>query len=545
METTHLGGRLALLDPAGLTGEQRAVHDRLTRTRVKSADASGFQGTEGDRLIGPFNPVLFSPGITQAFLDLQDAEQANSALDDRVRQVVILAVGAVWRSDYELHAHAAVARTAGLPEDTIKALVSGAVPDALSGPEHLAARVARALSAGHRIEAALYRDAEAAFGARGLVDIVYLAGCTHIVCGLLNAFEIPAPVERTRAGPGRATPALTTIALFPVKSFLENLAVRSDNSVLVTSMNARELFYVPPSSGDAPVEPVLLHRFDQPATGLVEIEPDLFLVSSSNIYTTHESFLHRIDLRGFQPGSRVRPELVFRFPETARGLNGSCLLAPGVVLIADCFAGLIWRVDVQPGGRDIEARVWLAHETMGYFPGKLKPEQPGVNGVRYAARTNHLYYTATAKKLLMRVPVDPATLEPAGAPELVVAGRMGDDFCIDEDAGIIYLATHRQNSIDRISMDPGDNSGFPESVVGDPFTEALIGPCSVAWGRAPGEYGRVAYVISDGGTASPSPGGPLPARLQRVEFRRGPGQREGATRRRRERDPCRPERPRW
>lgn len=32
---------------------------------------------------------------------------------------------------------------------------------------------------------------------------------------------------------------------FPVKSFLENLAVRHDNSVLITSMNARELFYVP------------------------------------------------------------------------------------------------------------------------------------------------------------------------------------------------------------------------------------------------------------------------------------------------------------
>ena len=208
---------------------------------------------------------------------------------------------------------------------------------------------------------------------------------------------------------------------------------------------------------------------------LVEVEPDLFLVSTSNLYTSHESFLHRLDLRGYQPGAPARPEMVFRFPDTARGLNGSCLLAPGVVLIADCFAGLIWRVDVQAGGRALEARVWLAHETMGYFPGKLKPEQPGVNGVRYAARTHHLYYTATAKKLLMRVPVDSATLEPAGPPELVVAGRMGDDFCIDEDASVIYLATHRQNSIDRIAMDPGENSGFPQSLVGDPFTEALIG----------------------------------------------------------------------
>ena len=311
---------------------------------------------------------------------------------------------------------------------------------------------------------------------------------------------------------------LTTVALFPVKSFLENLAVRGDNSVLVTSMNAKELWYVPPSATALPVDPVRIHTFDQPTTGVVEVEPDIFLVSTSNLYTSHESYLHRLDLRGWQPGSPVNIETVFRFPEMARGLNGSCLLADGVVLIADCFASLIWRLDVQPDARKIEARVWLKHDSMGYFPGKLKPEQPGVNGVRYASKTGHLYYTATAKKLLMRVAVDPGTLEPTQEPELVVAGRMGDDFCIDEEASVIYLATHRQNTIDRISMDPGDNSGFTQSVAGDPFTDELIGPSSGAWRRAPGDYGRVAYFISDGGTASPPPGGPTPAKLLRVEF---------------------------
>ena len=520
MDTTHLGGRLALLDPASLTGAQRAVYDRLTTTMVRWADESGFQSTTQDRrLIGPFNPVLLSPGITPAFLDLQHAEQAHTTLDERVRQVVILSVGSAWRSAYELYAHAAVALKAGLPEGSVQALASGKIPDELSAQEKLAARFTRALSTGHRVDAALYGEAEAAFGTQGLVDLVYLAGTYHIVCGLLNTFDIPAPTGGDRAAEaGTRQAKLTTIAIFPARSFLENLAVRTDNSVLVTSMNAKELFYVPPSSGAALVEPVLLHRFDQLATGIVEIEPDLFLVSSSNVYTTHESYLHRLDLRGWQPGTPAPLETVFRFPDTAHGLNGSCLLAPGIVLVADCFAGLIWRVDVQPEGRDVQARIWLAHESMGYFPGKLKPEQPGVNGVRYAARTNHLYYTATAKKLLMRVSVDPETFEPAGAPELVLAGRMGDDFCIDEDAGVIYLATHRQNSIDRVSMDPGDNSGFTQSVAGDPFTEALVGPSSGAWGRAPGDHGRVAYFISDGGTASPSPGGPFPAKLQRVEF---------------------------
>ncbi len=525
MDATHLGGRLPLLDPASLTGDQRAVYDRLRATMIRWADQSGFQGmTEEGRLIGPFNPVLLSPGIAPAFLDLQDAEQANTSLSERVRQVVILAVGAVWGAEYELYAHAAVARKAGLPDDVIEGLTAGTLPDGLTEQEKVAGRFARQLAAQRRVDAELYRSAETAFGTQGLVDITFLAGIYELVCGLLSAFEIPAPATASLAssrpdqvsGPRQAT--LTTVALFAAKSFLENLVVRDDNSVLVTCVTTKELFYVPPWSGTGTVEPVRLHRFEHLPTGLIEIEPDIFLVCAGNLYTTHESFIYRLDLRDWRPGDPAVPELVFSFPDTAKGLNGMCLLAPGSAMVADCFASLIWRVDFQPGGTDIQARVWLEHESMGYFPGKLKPEQPGVNAVRYAARTHHLYYTATAKKLLMRVPVDPNTLDPAGPPELVVAGRMFDDFCIDEDAGLLYVTTHRQNTIDRVSMDPGENSGFTQSVAGDTFTEALIGPSSGAWSRRSGDYGKAGFFICDGGTACPPPGGPQPAKLLWVTF---------------------------
>ncbi len=322
---------------------------------------------------------------------------------------------------------------------------------------------------------------------------------------------------------------ITTLARFPAKYFLENLAIRADNSVLVTAMNNKELWFVPPSNGEEEVKPVLLHTFEQPTTGIAEIEPDVFLLLSGNLYTTHESFAHVLDLKDWKPGSPVAPKLLCRFPEQARGLNGCCVIAPGVILVADCFAGLIWRLELSSDGGKPSIRVWLEHDSMGYFPGKMKPEQPGVNGVRYAARTHYLYYTATAKKLFMKVKVDPSSLEPAGLPELVVSGRMGDDFCIDEDAEVIYLTTHRQNTIDVVSMDPGLNSGFTQSVAGDPFTESLIGPSSGAWRRGPGDYGRVAYFIMDGGTASPPPSGPQPAQLIKVEFQSLPKVFPGVT----------------
>ena len=59
---------------------------------------------------------------------------------------------------------------------------------------------------------------------------------------------------------------LTTVARFPKKYFLENLSVRSDNSVLVTAMNTRELWYVPAQTGDEELTPLCIHTFEQPLT---------------------------------------------------------------------------------------------------------------------------------------------------------------------------------------------------------------------------------------------------------------------------------------
>lgn len=143
------------------------------------------------------------------------------------------------------------------------------------------------------------------------------------------------------------------------------------------------------------------------------------------------------------------------------------------------------------------------------------------NGVQYAANTNHLYYTNTAQELFMRVRIDPHTNDPADEPEFVAAGMMGDDFCLDENAGIAYIATHRQNTIDQVSLEPRKNSYLRHSVLGKPFTLQLIGPTNGKWGRRPGNYGRTAYFQTDGGTLSPPAAAgrtPRPATVLRVEF---------------------------
>lgn len=315
---------------------------------------------------------------------------------------------------------------------------------------------------------------------------------------------------------------VNTVAFFPVNYFLENLVVRADNSVLLTALNQRELWYVPPGTTTATVTPILLHTFEQLTVGISEIQPDVFYLCTSNLYTDHQSSLHCIDLRNWNPGDPVQPHKVLDFPNEAKALNGCCLIGTRTILVADSIAGLIWRIDIPAGGETPTVRVWLRHESMANYPGQMKPEQPGINGIRYAPKLGYLYYTATAKKVFMRVRINAETLDAIGEPEHVSAGRMADDFCIDENAGVAYVTTHRENTIDCVSLDPARNSDR-FIVAGDPLNEELIGPSSVAWSRLPGDYGRVAFVTTDGGAASPLPDGVRrPARLLRMELPQPP-----------------------
>ena len=189
-----LGGRLPLVDPAALTDDQRGLFDLLSHTLVAWAKSVDVQAaTDDGRLIGPFNPALYSPAISAKFIELQMFEPLHTSLNERVRQVVILAVGAVWRADYELYAHSAAARKAGISEDAVNALASGEIPDGLSDDEKIAGRVARQLCLDHRVDDALYREAEKAFGRQGLVDMAALIGAYHGVCATLTMFNIAAP----------------------------------------------------------------------------------------------------------------------------------------------------------------------------------------------------------------------------------------------------------------------------------------------------------------------------------------------------------------
>src|ERR1700761_6609462 len=94
-ENAQLGGRLPLLKPEALTAPQKKLYELMSARHVPWAQKAGFTAALPDgSFIGPFNPLLLSPEIATQFLELQAAEGEHTVLNERVRQVVILSVGA-------------------------------------------------------------------------------------------------------------------------------------------------------------------------------------------------------------------------------------------------------------------------------------------------------------------------------------------------------------------------------------------------------------------------------------------------------------------
>jgi hypothetical protein len=65
-------------------------------------------------------------------------------------------------------------------------------------------------------------------------------------------------------------------------------------------------------------------------------------------------------------------------------------------------------------------------------------------------------------------------------------------------------------------LEPDGNREGRTVVAGEPFYDLLVGPSSGAWRRGPGDYGRMAYFTTDGGTAEAPDGVVRTAKLLRV-----------------------------
>lgn len=197
MSTTEaagqLGGRLALLNIEELDGEQRAVHAQLEKVVGPESRRDGFLAQlEDGRFIGPFNAMLRAPQLTAGFgAWVRAITQAGLPAD--VRQVAILTVAAQWRAEYEIYAHTAAARVAGIPDDAVTAILTGETPAGVSAAAGLAHRLVRGLLHTLDVPDPVYQESIQTFGEAGTMTILGLVAQYQLVSSVLVCFRVPAP----------------------------------------------------------------------------------------------------------------------------------------------------------------------------------------------------------------------------------------------------------------------------------------------------------------------------------------------------------------
>jgi 4-carboxymuconolactone decarboxylase len=167
----------------------------LAPDRMNAAQRSAAEEmTAGPRkgVKGPFVPLLRSPQLMDRLQKVGEYLRFGSSLDPRISEFVMLVVAREWTQQFEWFVHAPLARKAGVTEETIAALAEGRRPAGMSEHEQVAYDFCAELFRNKGACETTYRQAVAAFGEHGVIDLIAVAGYFTTVSMVMNVAHSPA-----------------------------------------------------------------------------------------------------------------------------------------------------------------------------------------------------------------------------------------------------------------------------------------------------------------------------------------------------------------
>ncbi|MGQ4599818.1 carboxymuconolactone decarboxylase family protein [Nocardia sp. R6R-6] len=186
-------GRLFWPTREELDEERRAVYDKIVGG-PRSAGPATFQLTDAQgRLEGPFNAMLVNPSVGDALQELGAAIRYRTQLTAREREIAILTIAVLRRSDFEWYAHERVGRKAGLTEEELDALREDQAPPTLSAQEAIVRTVTARLLLDRDIPDDLYASALDQLGVDTLADLITLTGYYDLLSMMLRSWRTPLP----------------------------------------------------------------------------------------------------------------------------------------------------------------------------------------------------------------------------------------------------------------------------------------------------------------------------------------------------------------
>lgn len=191
-------GRLPHPTPAELTAEQLAVYDEIVGG-PRGSGPRAFRLTDDDgRLHGPFNAMLVNPRLGMSVQKLGADIRFGSTLDDREREIAILALSRLRDSDFEWYAHERVGAAVGLTLDELDELDCGGTPTSLTRREQVVLEATRLLVSDRDLDDDTYARAVELLGPTTLADLITLVGYYDLLSLSLRAWRVDLPAGETR-----------------------------------------------------------------------------------------------------------------------------------------------------------------------------------------------------------------------------------------------------------------------------------------------------------------------------------------------------------
>lgn len=174
--------RIPLVSPDAMNPAQQRVHNAMLAGPRKSAP------------VGPLAVAMHHPELAEAMSALGLVLRFNSSFEPRLREFAILTCGRHWDCQFEWASHEGEARKAELSEASIAALKAGASQFARADEQAIHDYATEILTQKFPSDPTFDRIT-ALFGMAGAVELTGLLGYYAMVALMLNAANLPLPLE--------------------------------------------------------------------------------------------------------------------------------------------------------------------------------------------------------------------------------------------------------------------------------------------------------------------------------------------------------------
>jgi 4-carboxymuconolactone decarboxylase len=142
---------------------------------------------------GPFNVLLRSPEMGDIAQSFGASMRFNSSIPPRLNEMAIIITARYWTSQYEWYAHHRAALAAGLAPASADAIAAGKRPAGMQKDEEVVYTFCTELLNTKHVSDATFAATKAAFGERGVVDLIGVMSWYQMVSMLLNTDRYPLP----------------------------------------------------------------------------------------------------------------------------------------------------------------------------------------------------------------------------------------------------------------------------------------------------------------------------------------------------------------